>query len=161
MRSNRALAVVIVLLILLAGVFFAATHFDISALPEPGARETYLATRAKHWIIGRAAKASSPPSVPANPSTGRMIYMGECSVCHGNDGRTPSNAGRWMYPRTPDLGSQEVQSWSDPELHWIIKHGVRLSGMPGFGKIYNDEQIWQLVHYVRGLATAPQNAEHH
>jgi mono/diheme cytochrome c family protein len=161
MRSNRALVVVIVLLIILAGGFFAATHFDVSALPEPGARETYFATRAKHWIISRAAKESGAPGGAANMASGRTIFMGECSVCHGNDGRTPSNAGRWMYPRTPDLGSKEVQEWSDPELHWIIKHGVRLSGMPGFGKVYNDEQIWQLVHYVRNLSAAPQNAEQH
>ena len=149
------------LLILIAGAVVLATQFDISALPEPGARETYFATQAKRWIIGRAARKSTLPGGAVNLATGRTIFIGECSVCHGNDGRTPSNAGRWMYPRTPDLGSKEVQQWSDPELHWIIKHGVRLSGMPGFGKVYDDEQIWQLVHYVRGFGTSSQSSEQH
>jgi mono/diheme cytochrome c family protein len=162
MRNKRALALVIVLLIIVAGVFLFVSRFNLSALPEPGTRETILATRAKRLLIGRAARASSAPGGAAKLATGRMIFMGECSVCHGNDGRTPSNAGRWMYPRTPDLGSKEVQEWSDPELHWIIKHGVRFSGMPGFGKVYNDEQLWQLVHYVRSLAAAtPNPAEQH
>lgn len=54
-----------------------------------------------------------------------------------------------MYPRAPDLGSAGVQQWSDPELFWIIKYGIRLTGMPGFAKIHSDEEIWYLVHYVR------------
>lgn len=159
MRMKCWLLVFLVLILIAAGGLLLASRFDISALPEPGAGETYLATKGKRWLIVRAAEGTQGPGEPTNPARGKMIFMGECSVCHGNDGHTPSNAGRWMYPRTPDLASREVQQWSDPELHWIIKHGVRLSGMPGFGNVYNDEQIWQLVHYVRGLATAPQNPE--
>jgi len=63
-----------------------------------------------------------------------------------------------MYPRTIDLSSPEIQQWSDAELFWIIKNGIRLSGMPGFGKTKSDEQIWHLVHYVRSLGTQPQRA---
>jgi mono/diheme cytochrome c family protein len=161
MRHKCSFLLLIVLLLVLAGAFLFASRFNLSALPDPGPRETYLATRTKHWLIARAARGSRAPSGAASVATGRMIYMGECAACHGNDGHTPSEAGRWMYPRTPDLGSKEVQQWSDPELNWIIKHGVRFSGMPGFGKVFNDEQIWQLVHYVRGLGTAPAKPEQH
>src|ERR1035437_791246 len=105
----------VLLVLILAGGLLVASRFDFSALPEPGSGETYLATQAKRWLIARAAKGTKAPSEAANPATGRTIFMGECSVCHGNDGHTPSNAGRWMYPRTPDLGSKEVQQWSDPE----------------------------------------------
>jgi mono/diheme cytochrome c family protein len=85
-----------------------------------------------------------------------MLYTGSCANCHGLGGRAPTDIGRWMYPRSPDLGSPAVQQWSDAELFWIIKHGIRLSGMPGFGKIHSDEQIQHLVHYVRTLGAPPK-----
>ena len=56
-----------------------------------------------------------------------------------------------MYPRAADLTSPEVQRYSDRELFWIVKNGIRLSGMPGVGKVEPDEHVWNLVHYVRTL----------
>jgi mono/diheme cytochrome c family protein len=45
---------------------------------------------------------------------------------------------------------------SDRELFWVIKNGIRLSGMPGFAKIESDEQIWELTYYVRSLGKQPK-----
>jgi hypothetical protein len=39
------------------------------------------------------------------------------------------DSGRWMYPRASDLTSPLVQRYSDRELFWIVKNGIRLSGM--------------------------------
>ncbi len=159
MRPRGLLIVLLVLLLIAAGVIFAAYQFGLSALNEPGRVETYLATKAKLWIVGRSARGPLPPAPPNDNKSlavGQMVFGGECAVCHGNDGRKPTDIGRWMYPRTLDLASPEVQQWSDAELFWIIKNGIRLSGMPGFGKIHSDEQIWHLVHYVRSLGTQPQ-----
>jgi mono/diheme cytochrome c family protein len=150
---------VIVLLLLAAIALYAASHIRISALDAPGRTETYLATKAKIWIVGRSARRTVPPGPPFSQSSatvGGMQFRGECASCHGIDGRNPTDIGRWMYPRTLDLGSAEVQQWSDAELFWIIKNGIRLSGMPGFGKIHSDGQIWQLVHYVRSLGKPAQ-----
>ena len=71
------------------------------------------------------------------------------------NGRVPTDAGRWMYPRAADLTSLEVQSYTDRELFWIVRNGIRLSGMPAFGKVESDEHIWTLVHYVRSLNPFP------
>ncbi len=159
MRRKGALIIVIVLLLLAAIAVYAVNHIRISALDEPGRTETYLATKAKIWIVGRSARGTVPPGPRYSESSaaiGGMQFRGECASCHGIDGRKPTDIGRWMYPRTLDLGSPEVQQWSDAELFWIIKNGIRLSGMPGFGKIHSDEQIWQLVHYVRSLGKPAQ-----
>ena len=159
MLRRGLLLLFLALLLLAAGATVALYHFSLSALNEPGRVETYLATKAKFWIISRSARGPLPQAPPYDARSvaiGQMAYGGECANCHGVDGRTPTDIGRWMYPRTLALDSAEVQQWSDAELFWIVKNGIRLSGMPGFGKIHKDEQIWHLVHYVRSLRTPPR-----
>ncbi len=158
MRHKGMLVVLLLLVLVTAGFVAAAYQFNPTALNEPGRLETALATKAKRWVVGRRARGVPPAPVYSTPSVtvGGMQFRGECASCHGIDGRTPTDIGRWMYPRTLDLGSPEVQQWSDAELFWIIKNGIRLSGMPGFGKVHSDEQIWHLAHYVRSLGTPPQ-----
>jgi mono/diheme cytochrome c family protein len=143
--------------VLLAGALF-ASQFNLSALAEPGKAETLLATKAKRFFIRRASRGVillQPKDMKATLLEGDKIFGTDCSECHGNSGRKPTDSGRWMYPRAADLGSMEVQQYSDRELFWIIKNGIRLSGMPAFGQVESDENIRDLVHFVR---TLPANA---
>jgi mono/diheme cytochrome c family protein len=132
---------------------YGAWSFQMSALDEPGPAVTFLATKAKHFYIGLAARQIRvvPPSSPASIAVGEMAYHGECQNCHGTDGRTPTEIGRSLYPRAPSLVSPQVQRWSDPELFVIIRDGIRHSGMPGFGRAVSENQIWDLVRFVRSL----------
>lgn len=142
-------------------LWYLVSRTSVSALDEPGGLETYAATRAKHFVVARrAGEASSKPrpALPNPVAIGGIQFRARCASCHGLDGRTPSDTGRWMYPRASDLGSVPVQEWSDAQLFWIIKNGVRLTGMPGFGKVLSDEEIWPLVDYIRSLA-AQKNAQ--
>ncbi len=156
---KRFLAILIVLFVLFLVVGGAAAlRFDLSALPEPGRMETALATKGKRFLVRRASRGAIPPSPTekeASLTEGDKVFGTDCSECHGNSGRKPADAGRWMYPRAADLGSAEVQHYSDRELFWIVKNGIRLSGMPAFGRVESDEHIWDLVHFVR---TLPANA---
>ena len=77
-------------------------------------------------------------------------------MCHGEDGRTPTQIGLSLYPPTPSLSAPEVQRYTDPELFWVVKNGIRLTGMPGFGRFYSDPQIWHLVRYIRTLNPSPK-----
>ena len=129
-------------------------HFSLTALPEPGPVETRMANQAKQFVIRRASRQGIPPrpvDTNASVQTGGTHYGLDCSVCHGVDGRAQTPSGRWMYPRATDLTSEQVQSYSDQELFWIIKNGIRFTGMPAFGKIETPDHIWDLVNYVRTL----------
>jgi len=131
----------------------AASQFTLSALPEPGRLETSLATKAKHFLVHRSSCEGISPAPTDRPSLkeGERLFGTECGACHGLSGHNPTDAGRWMYPRAGDLTSRDVQSYSDREVFWIIKNGIRLSGMPAFGKVESDEHIWDLVFYVHTL----------
>ena len=149
-----------VLAVMFLGSAFLASQFNLSALPEPGKTETLLATKGKHFLIRRASRGAIPPplkDIKAILAEGDKIFGTDCSECHGNSGRKPTDAGRWMYPRAADLGSADVQRYSDKELFWIVKNGIRLSGMPAFGKVESDENIWDLVRFVRTLPANPSS----
>ena len=151
-RPLTILIAVLVLIVVVATV--AASQFNLSAIPEPGRTETYLATAAKRILISRSSRRGIPPEPPATQASiteGNTLFGVDCSACHGMTGRTPTETGRWMYPRAADLGSPAVQQFTDRELFWIVKNGIRLSGMPAFGKVEADQHIWDLVHYLRTL----------
>ena len=134
----------------------ALSMFTLSALPEPGRTETFLATQAKHYVVRRSSHRDVPPALgerQVSVKEGERLFGTECGACHGNSGHNPTDAGRWMYPRAADLTSPDSQSYFDRELFWIVKNGIRLSGMPAFGKVESDEHIWDLVFYVRSLPT--------
>jgi mono/diheme cytochrome c family protein len=148
------LAVLIALTLAAVVVIVGLTQIRLDALQEPGQVETSLATIVKHFLVRRSSREGIPPA-PTNLqesiAEGDKLYAIDCSMCHGPDGHTPSDSGRWMYPRASDLTSPVVQRYSDRELFWIVKNGIRLSGMPAFGRVESDEHIWNLVRYLRTM----------
>lgn len=80
-------------------------------------------------------------------------YSAACRTCHGAPG---AKADPWMviYPAAPDLTKHEVVGgWSDEELFWILKHGVRDTGMMALGPTHQDKDIWAVTAFVRQLPT--------
>jgi plastocyanin len=71
-------------------------------------------------------------------------------MCHGAPGVDPGHAGQGLRPAPPDL-SDTINRWSPAQAFWIVKHGVRMTGMPAWSVSYDDEAIWQLVAFVRNL----------
>jgi mono/diheme cytochrome c family protein len=159
---KRWILVVLVALALAVVVIVGFTQIRLDALQEPGHVETFLATLVKHLLVRRSSREGIPPAptnLQASIEEGDKLYATDCSMCHGPDGRTPTDSGRWMYPRASDLTSPEVQQYRDRQLFWIVKNGIRLSGMPAFGRVESDEHIWNLVHYLRTLrqSAPPKN----
>jgi mono/diheme cytochrome c family protein len=94
--------------------------------------------------------------IQVDPRGADKLFAMECAFCHGGNGPREMDVGGWMNPRAVDLSSAGVQRYSDRELFWIVKNGIRLTGMPAFGKVETDEHIWKLVHYLRILTIQPK-----
>lgn len=151
----RSVALASILLVAVLGGLFAAQGITISSIPEPGKAEIYLAKKLKHFLVYRGSRQVTQPAASnlgASVAEGDKLYGVECASCHGIEGTQPSDAGRWMYPRAANLGSEEIREYSDVELFWIVKNGIRLSGMPAFGRVESEKNIWSLVQYVRSLS---------
>jgi mono/diheme cytochrome c family protein len=152
----KALLVLVVLLI--AGgvgvVAYVATT-GLSAREEPGAIETFVARTVRNFAIARRARQLSNPieRAPEIIAAGRAHFADHCAVCHDNNGGGNTMYGRGMWPKPPDLRRRETQNLSDGEIFYIIEHGIRFSGMPGFGtgSAEGERASWHLVHFIRHL----------
>ena len=122
-----------------------------SARDKPMAIEAYFARRARLLSIPAGAKSMKNP-IPANPlniAEGRDHFADHCAVCHANNGSGKTLMGSNLYPPTPDMRTNETQGLSDGQLLYIIKNGVRFTGMPGWGG--DDEENFKLVLFIRRL----------
>ena len=151
MRSRIAWTIVALIVLATAAQLM---RFNLTALNDPGPGEALVANLTTRFLIRHASTQRLPPrpaDMKASAASGSTRYDAQCGVCHGSDGLSQMPIGRWMYPRAADLTSDEVQSFSDQELFWIIQNGIRFTGMPGFGKVESEDRIWNLVDYVRTL----------
>lgn len=155
-RLLRGLLVLLALVgagAVLGGAWFAAQ--GISSRSEPPAFEARLARTARHLLIPRAERARANPLAPSAEvlASARRHFADHCASCHGNDGRGQTALGRNLYPKAPDMTEPGTQSLTDGELFWIIENGVKLTGMPAWGKPgpEDDPETWELVHLLRRL----------
>lgn len=151
MRSRMGWTIFAFVVVLIG---IALTRFNLSALDEPGPAETRLANLSKRYFIYRASRHGIPPrprDTKASIASGSSRYALDCGICHSEVGLAQQPPWQLMYPRACDLTSQQVQSYSDQELFWIIKNGIRFTGMPAFGEVETPDHIWDLVNYLRIL----------
>jgi mono/diheme cytochrome c family protein len=119
----------------------------------PGGFETRLVQGTKQHLTVRGRYDKNPlPATEDNIRKGQKNFDSYCMVCHGLDGQnTGVPFADRMSPPVPSLKSAGVQAYSDGQLHWIVQNGIFPSGMPGSRGIFRDEEIWQLVLYIRHL----------
>jgi mono/diheme cytochrome c family protein len=95
-----------------------------------------------------------PHPIPKTATPAQRLYLGNCASCHGANGHGSWRA--WLYLLRPgDLGdAAAMRSRSDEYLFLVIKNGgatLGKPGMPAFGYHLKDEQIEELVRYLRAL----------
>ena len=120
---------------------------------QPGAAETALLQGFKRTVsVGGKRDVSPLPPSAENIRAGQENFSHYCMVCHGLDGQnTGVPFAERMSPPVPPLNSPAVQRYADGQLKWIIDHGISPSGMPASRGMLNDEEIWQIVQYIRHL----------
>jgi mono/diheme cytochrome c family protein len=145
--------VIAVTLGVLVGVYFVTA--GVSARPQPGAAETFVARAVRNLAIGwHAGHPPNPvPNTDESIAEGRAHFADHCASCHANDGSGDTEMGRGLYPRSPDMRLAATQNLEDHELFYIIENGIRLTGMPawGTGKAAGEEESWRLVRFIRHL----------
>jgi len=144
-----------VLVVLGSMIIAGIVHRGISTRDPPTPAEIWLARGFRHFAVPSADRRRTNPVVssPEAVAAGMAHWADHCATCHGNDGRGVTDLGLHLYPRAPDMTLEGTQRLTDGELFAIIKNGVRLTGMPAWGKPggNGDAETWQLVHFIRHL----------
>lgn len=143
---------VAVIALLIAGAVW--IHHGFSARDEPSAIETLVARGVRKLSVPTSAVHAANP-VPLTPEVlaeARAHFADHCATCHANDGSGMTEIGQNLYPKAPDMRLPDTQKLTDGELYYIIRNGIRLTGMPAWGPAEGeDEDSWTLVHFIRHL----------
>jgi mono/diheme cytochrome c family protein len=153
MRAALASLLVAVLVVVLgAGAVFYTGVYDVAATtPHWPVARTILETARLRSIKAHAAGTAAPPGLddPAKVLIGVAHYAAHCAVCHGAPGVPRGDIGRGLYPPPPDL-AKTTPLYSPAELFWILKHGIKMTGMPAWSD-HSDEELWGTVAFLEKL----------
>jgi len=149
MRRVVILLVAITVTIAIGAVVF--IQRGVTTRQPPSSIEMSVGRTLRHYAIPASQRNRRNPIAltPQILADGRAHWADHCALCHANNGSGDTELGRNLYPRAPDMRLPETQKLSDGELFAIIRDGVRLTGMPGWGG--NDADNWTLVHFIRHL----------
>jgi cytochrome c553 len=99
------------------------------------------------WSIGVPVPDPLPQEA-LRPAAGH--YASGCALCHGAPGQPRAPAVLAMLPPPPELAAR-MDDWRDAELHRIVLHGVRYTGMPAWPAPAREDEVWMMVAFLRAL----------
>lgn len=118
-----------------------------------------------HMAMHARVEREAPHNTPNTPNeqgylAGAKIYREDCAVCHGLPGQNQTDIGKGMFPKPPQLFKGKGVT-DDPagETYWKVKHGIRLSGMPGFDGALNEDQMWQVSQLLANADKLPASVQ--
>jgi mono/diheme cytochrome c family protein len=150
------LTIIFVVALLAAGVVFYAWsgRYNIAATqPHWAVTTAFLEMLKDRSIAAHSAGIQAPdlndPQV-ADAAFGH--YHGMCRRCHGAPQVPPDEFAKGLYPSPPGMTEGHIQEERGPgQLYWIVKHGLKMTGMPAFGPTHDEKQLWGLVAIVREM----------
>lgn len=91
---------------------------------------------------------------PARVAAGARLYAANCAVCHGAPGVPLPAIGAGIYPEAPSL-LKATRKNRPNQVFFVAKYGIKMTGMPAFGKTHGDDDLWALaafLHKERGVS---------
>lgn len=116
--------------------------------------------RATYWALDIAMREAvqrrsrdivvPPLDDPALIARGLALYREQCVRCHGAPGVAPESFALGLKPAPANLAFT-ARAWPPGELYWVVKHGIKMAGMPAFEFRLADDELWALVAFVEQL----------
>jgi mono/diheme cytochrome c family protein len=143
----------LVILAIGAGVFIGSGAYNIGADDHHTKTVLALIELLRDRSIGVRARALDVPALEdaQRIEAGAAHYAEYCVGCHLAPGVRKSELRAGLYPHPPNLAEEEPHDAR--QTFWTIKHGIKMSAMPAWGKSLDDAAIWDLVSFVRKLPT--------
>ncbi len=140
-----------VVVALAATVVILSGVYDVAAtVPHTALEELILSSTMRYSVEAHAGNESRETWSEEQVREGFKQYDEMCIICHAAPGKERTDISKGLRPNPPKL-AEWAKRWNNAELFWIIKNGVKMTGMPAFGPTHRDELIWDVVGFVRRL----------
>jgi mono/diheme cytochrome c family protein len=155
MKTALKLLALIVVIVAAAVGFTFSGLYDVSAsTPDKGLIRWALVNTQRHSVHRAVEGIKGKVKVPnlEDPQlirTGLVHYQEMCTVCHGAPGVNISEIGQGLNPDPPELSG--IGRDEPEETFWIVKNGIKMTGMPAFGVTHTDDEVWAIVAFARRM----------
>jgi mono/diheme cytochrome c family protein len=149
------IGVVAIVVAVAAGVFFLGGFFNIAATEHDPDIVNRVLIQTRMASIARHSRDLQEPRLAANDheAGARSYNTRGCVNCHGAPGTEWQKWSEGLNPDPPDL-KEIVPKRESRELFFVVKNGIRMTGMPSFGATgLSDDEIWKLVAFLKKLPT--------
>jgi mono/diheme cytochrome c family protein len=145
-----AIAVILLAIVAAAIVVFGGYYPVAASKGDPVGVGPLLSASRDHAVERSASRLTAPRFSAADVREGAGHFKGMCEECHGAPGVRPGEFASGMNPRPPDL-AEAADDLSVAEVFWIAKNGLKMTGMPAFGKTDEDEELWKVAAFVKAM----------
>jgi mono/diheme cytochrome c family protein len=153
MRTILTTILVVVLLqVLAAGAATYLAVFNVAATDPHWSLTQVIIDVARVRSIKARAAGTLPPIDLANHKrvvAGASHFAEHCASCHSAPGVASGELAKGMYPQPPVL-TDSAKEWSPGELYWILRNGIKMSGMPAWPG-HSDDDLWNIIAFLQKL----------
>ena len=156
--KNFLLGVIATLLVLAVGIagYLRLGLAEVRADIPPTRFETYVMNSAVHASVRRSAPEIPNPVEATNENliAGAKFYLEACAGCHGTPGKPENGKGAVLFPIIPELPVVGTE-YTEAQVFWVAKHGLRRSGMFANGVYAKDTDLWTVAAYIKKMNSLP------
>lgn len=118
----------------------------------PDGHMVHVEVDSETGMVTRIAKPK-PEHIVGIPDKGKKIYDRLCIACHGSEGKGDGPFGALLVPRAANLTSHGSHGHLKPDIEWFrtIREGREGTAMQGFGRVLSNQDIRNVLAYVRSL----------
>jgi len=156
MRTLAVIGVLAIVVAVGATIFFFGGFYSVAGTAEEPGIVSWALFNVRQASIDRHANDQPPISLDdaANVQAGARAFAARgCVNCHGGPGVGWAKFSEGLRPDPPDL--KDIVKEREPrQLFWVVKNGIKMTGMPSFGSTgVPDQEIWTIVAFIKKLPT--------
>ena len=143
--------IAVVIAVVFAAIFVYSGAFDVAADVPHTELTARLIEAVRDRSIAVRIKDIQVPALddPHLIAEGAEHYAAMCANCHLAPGVDKTDIRDGLYPTPPNLTKHIAASAA--EMFWVVKHGIKMSAMPAWGKTHDDHSIWGIVAFLQKL----------
>jgi mono/diheme cytochrome c family protein len=162
MRLLAAIGLIAIILAIASTAYFFGGFYSVAATEEEAGGVQWALIQVRSASINHHAVDVPPAKLDdaARIQAGAKIFAAiGCVNCHGAPGVKWAKFSEGLQPDPPEL-KDVVDHRSPAQLFWVIKNGIKMTGMPAFARAAKDDDLWSIVAFLKKLPTVTDGDYH-